>query len=164
MKHRNGPFAISAPTARATTSEGPGYHWVSCELLDAYRKELARKAEGSEYAWLCEYLDLWARWHAGEFRSGLGGGGGMLPAYNENRDMPRCTAGDVNGTSFDTLMLDIESAYNKLPGLLQQPVLYYYRKDMGRDAAAKACGLSVRGFDGRLNLAYHHIARLMRAR
>lgn len=82
----------------------------------------------------------------------------MMPAYNENHDMPKCTVMDINGTAFDGLMLDIESAYNKLPGMLQQPVLYYYRKDMGREASAQACNLSVRGFDGRLNLALFHIA------
>lgn len=158
MSQRRG---TSAPTAPASTTEtdGPRYTVVSEGSLQAYRR--ATEQRNSEYAWLDEYLDLWARWHAGEFRSGLGGGGGLLPAYNENRDMPKCTVSDVNGTAFDTLMLDIEAAYSKLPGFLQQPVLYFYRMDMGRTAAAQACKLSVRGFDGRLNLAYYHIARAL---
>lgn len=99
----------------------------------------------------------------------------MLPAYNENHDMPRCTVSDVNGTAFDELMLDIEAAFNKLPGFmqtnpkhrtpdLQHPIFCLYRKDMGRAASALACNLSERGFDGRLKLAYHHIARLLHPR
>jgi hypothetical protein len=140
------------------------YHWVTAAALKAYREQLEhdKKSIASEYAWLAEYLDLWARWHAGDFLTG--GGGGMMPAYNENHDMPKCTATDVNGTAFEDLMLDIESGYNKLPGLLQQPLFTFYRKDMGRAASAAACGLSVRGFDGRLNLAYHHLAQHLNAR
>lgn len=145
------------------------YTWVSADSLQAYRRQLKRVSSetGGHYAKLDEYLDLWARWHAGEFRTS--GGGGMMPAYNENHDMPKCTGMDINGTAFEGLMLDIERAYNKLPGFmqpeladrspeLQLPVFCIYRKDMGREASALACGLSVRGFDGRLNLAYHHLA------
>lgn len=142
---------------------GPLYTIVTAESLSGYRAQIEGKRQRRrlEYAWLHEYLELWARWHAGEFHDEQFGRGGVLPAYNENHDIPKCTATDVNGTGFIDLMLDIERAYSKLPSKLSIPVACFYLKDLGRTASAVACGLSEDGFDGRLNLAYHHIARLM---
>jgi DNA-directed RNA polymerase specialized sigma24 family protein len=86
----------------------------------------------------------------------------MLAVYDEYRDIPRSTAGDVTGTAVDNLMLDVETAFGRLPPVLARPIHYYYRRDMGRRGAARACGLTELTFDARLNLAYYHLARLLR--
>lgn len=116
---------------------------------------------GPNYAWLIDYLDLWSRYHAGEFTTGRGAGGSPFSAYNENHDMPKCTVGDVNGTAFDSLMMDIDKAVSKLPPSLRLPIECYFKRSMGKPAAAQACGVSKRGFDGRLAMAYYHLARFL---
>ena len=113
----------------------------------------------SAFAWVRELLELWARWSS----AGGVGGSGILRQYTDD-DTPGSTAGDSNGTAYDTLMLDVDAAIRALPPSLYKPVRYYYLQDMGRSGAARACGLSDRGFDGRLALAHYHVARLLRSR
>lgn len=87
-------------------------------------------------------------------------GRSTLRPYTGN-DTPRATLFDINGTAFDDLMLDVDRAVRALPPALARPITCYFVRDMGRDGTARACGISVRTLDGRLNLAYHHIARLL---
>lgn len=113
-----------------------------------------------EFEWLRELLELWAKWCS----TGGGGGNDAWSQYTY-RTAPS-TAGDVNGTAYEHLMLDIETTVGWLHEAA--PPLYkiihcYYRRDMGKVASARACGLSRRAFDARLNLAHYHIAARLRS-
>ncbi len=114
--------------------------------------------EQHDLEWVETVLSAWALWSAA---GGVGVRSAMGALY-ENWGVPPSTTPDRNCTAHDIAMLDADAAVRQLPPVLYRPVHCYYRRDLGRQGAARACGVSLRTFDGRLKLAHYHIARLLR--
>lgn len=110
-----------------------------------------------ELGWVQTALANWAMWSAA--------GGVNLPSAGgnlyTNKGAPPSTAADRNCTAHDLQMLAVDAAVNALPRHpnLCKVVHCMYRRDMGRAATAQACGVSVRTIEGRLRLAYYHVAQ-----